>query len=150
MTANVTRRRGRAADAIRVLGLVVRYAWAAPASVLGLALTLVGCAFGARARRTQGVVEVAGGMLASLASRLPGLHSFEAITLGHVVLGHTHDVLDKHRAHEHVHVRQFERWGVLFFPAYLACSLFRWLQGRRPYWDNPFERQAREGESKAH
>lgn len=72
------------------------------------------------------------------------------MTASHVVLGHTHDLLAMHRAHEHVHVREFERWGVLFFPAYLACSAYQWLRGRRLYWDNPFEREAREWESKAH
>ena len=29
-------------------------------------------------------------------------------------------------------------------PAYLGCSLALWLMGRRPYYDNPFERQAYE------
>ena len=29
-------------------------------------------------------------------------------------------------------------------PAYLSCSLVLWLIGRRPYHDNPFERQAYE------
>ena len=28
-------------------------------------------------------------------------------------------------------------------PAYLICSLFLWINGRRPYLDNPFELQAR-------
>jgi len=41
-----------------------------------------------------------------------------------------------------VHVRQFERWGPLMGPAYLGCSLVLWLMRRRPYRDNPFERQA--------
>jgi hypothetical protein len=27
-------------------------------------------------------------------------------------------------------------------PAYLLCSLALWLAGRRPYRDNPFEREA--------
>ncbi len=150
MTASVALARGRTAGVIRVLAAAGRYAWAAPASAVGLALSVLGCVFGARARVTHGVVEVAGGLLARLAERTPGLHQFEAITLGHVVLGHTHDLLARHRAHEHVHVRQFERWGVLLFVAYPACSAYQWTRGRRPYWDNPFECEAREGESKAH
>ena len=41
-----------------------------------------------------------------------------------------------------MHVRQYERWGPLMGPAYLLASLVAWLRGRRPYRDNPFERQA--------
>jgi hypothetical protein len=43
-----------------------------------------------------------------------------AITLGHVVLATTESALKKTRSHERVHVRQYERWGPFFIPAYLA------------------------------
>ena len=65
-----------------------------------------------------------------------------AMTLGHTVLGQTDAALDLCRNHELVHVRQFERWGPLMGPAYLGCSLTLWLLGRRPYHDNPFEKEA--------
>jgi hypothetical protein len=65
------------------------------------------------------------------------------MTLGHTILGRTDAALDIARAHELVHVRQFERWGPLMGPAYLLCSLVLWLARRDPYRDNPFERQAR-------
>ena len=65
-----------------------------------------------------------------------------AFTLGHTVFGQTDAALDVTHDHERVHVRQFERWGPLMGPAYLGCSLVLWLAGRRPYRDNPFERQA--------
>ena len=65
-----------------------------------------------------------------------------AFTLGHTVFGQTDAALDVTHDHERVHVRQFERWGPLMGPAYLGCSLVLWLMGRRPYRDNPFERQA--------
>jgi len=139
--------RGFVGGAARVLRRSLRYAWAAPVSIVGLVLAAIAVALGARARVTLGVVEVAGGRLATLAARTPRLGQFEALTLGHVVLGHGHDVLERHRAHEHVHVRQFERWGVLLVPAYLACGAFQRFRGRRAYWDNPFEREARAGES---
>ena len=51
------------------------------------------------------------------------------------------------RAHERVHVAQYERWGPLFLPAYFASSLWQWLRGRRAYWDNRFEVEARRAES---
>jgi hypothetical protein len=41
-----------------------------------------------------------------------------------------------------VHVRQYERWGVLFFPLYAASSLWQLARGRDPYRDNRFEREA--------
>jgi hypothetical protein len=46
------------------------------------------------------------------------------------------------RAHERVHVRQYERWGPLFLPSYLFLSLYMYLRGCDPYRDNPFEREA--------
>jgi hypothetical protein len=39
-------------------------------------------------------------------------------------------------------VRQYERWGVLFFPLYLGSSLWQLLRGRSPYYANRFEREA--------
>ena len=50
--------------------------------------------------------------------------------------------LDRSRAHERVHVRQCERWGPLFIPAYLLASAVLWCQGRDFYEENPFEREA--------
>ena len=62
--------------------------------------------------------------------------------LGHVVLGSTQAALDISREHERVHVRQYERWGPFFVPAYLLCSLRCYLAGKDYYRDNPFEREA--------
>ncbi len=64
------------------------------------------------------------------------------MTLGHVVLGRIPSALDVCRDHELVHVRQYERWGPLFLPAYLIASLIALLQGKRAYMDNFFEREA--------
>jgi hypothetical protein len=47
------------------------------------------------------------------------------------------------RSHEHAHVRQYERWGVLFFPLYAGASVLAWLGAGSPYWHNHFEQQAR-------
>jgi hypothetical protein len=55
--------------------------------------------------------------------------------------------LHRLRTHEHEHVRQYERWGVLFFAAYPLSSLWQLLRGHRPYMDNWFEIQARARES---
>jgi hypothetical protein len=64
------------------------------------------------------------------------------MALGHDVLGQSIAELDAAYEHELVHVRQYERWGLLFVPAYLVASLWQKARGRHPYWDNPFEREA--------
>jgi hypothetical protein len=99
--------------------------------------------FGARARLIHGAIEVSGGRMAAVVARLPPEIRFSAITLGHVVLGLSPELLDRVRRHEQVHVRQYERWGLLFFPLYAGASLVAWLGARHPYWHNHFERQAR-------
>jgi hypothetical protein len=62
-----------------------------------------------------------------------------ALTLGHCILGQSTESLHAARDHEHVHVRQYQRWGPFFLPAYLAWSAVLWFQGRDAYLENPFE-----------
>ena len=118
------------------------YAWAAPYTVVGLVLGLLVILLGGSGRVQQGVLEFGGGRLGRRLSRLRAPFAFSAITIGHVVLGLDHPTLAAVRAHEQVHVRQYERWGPLFVPAYLLSSLVELLRGRRPYLDNWFEREA--------
>jgi hypothetical protein len=120
------------------------YLWVLPTSSLGLLALVVACTRGrVQTRVVAGVLEIHGGWIAHLLrdyTLLPGGAS--AMTLGHVVLGRSQRLLDQTRDHERVHVRQCERWGPLFIPAYLGASLIVWLRGGRPYDDNPFEREA--------
>lgn len=118
------------------------YVWAAPNSLVGLLLGLVALALGAKARVNSGTLEIIGGLLGCAVIRLPRPYQFAAITLGHVILAVSHEMLLSLRDHEHVHVRQYERWGILFLPAYLLSSLWQTLRGRRAYTANYFERQA--------
>ncbi len=118
------------------------YLWASPNSLLGLLAGTLMVATGGRARLVQGVVECEGGLLAHCAQALPAAVSFNALTLGHVILGRCAADLDGARTHEHVHVRQYELLGPVFLPAYLAASGWALLRGHRPYRDNWFERQA--------
>jgi len=127
---------------MRLARILLRYAWASPATLVGLALAGIAGAFGATACVRKGVVEVAGGRLAGFLGSAGPLRPI-AITFGHVVLGVTHVVLERERAHEHAHVRQYERWGALFFPLYAASSCYELLRGGDPYRGNAFERQAR-------
>lgn len=119
-----------------------RYAWAAPATLAGVALALPAIALGARARVVRGALEVGGGRLEQGVAAMPFARRFGAITFGHVIIGVNDGVLAACRDHEHVHVRQYERWGALFFPLYLGSSLVQLLRGRDPYLDNRFEREA--------
>ena len=119
-----------------------RYIWAAPNTVLGLLLLPAGMWRG-QALVVDGVLEVHGPLLAWLLTHvtvLPGGAS--AITLGHVVLGRDQRALESTRAHERVHVRQCERWGPLFVPAYLLASIWAMLCCRHPYLQNRFEVEA--------
>ena len=68
---------------------------------------------------------------------------FNAICCGHFVFGMTTAELDRLRRHEHAHVRQYERWGLLFFFAYPLASLIAWRRGGHYYRDNVFEVEAR-------
>ena len=137
-------RRWAADDARMPFGLrLARYGWASPCTVVGLCLCAPAFLFGAKARVVDGVIEVALSphkMPAAVQRILP----FTAITFGHMVLGVSEQELDRLRTHEQAHVRQYERWGILFFAAYPTASLWQWLAGRRPYMDNGFEVQARE------
>ena len=118
------------------------YAWAAPYTALGLVLGGATLLAGGWWRTRAGAIEFGGGRAGRLATRLPPPFCFSAMTLGHVVLGTDAETLDQVRAHEQVHVRQYERWGPLFMPAYLLSSLGQLLRGGRPYRDNRFEREA--------
>lgn len=121
---------------------LARYAWAAPATLVGLVFAGVACSFGARSRIVDGCVEIAGGGLARVIASLPRSARFVAITFGHVILGVDHATLEAVRRHEQAHVRQYERLGILFFPLYAGSSLVQLLLGREPYHDNRFEREA--------
>jgi hypothetical protein len=121
---------------------IAKYGWAAPYSLLGLVFGCIAVLLGASVRKVAGAVEFGGGALGRMLHRLPPWMSFSAITFGHVILGADHVTLARLRAHEQVHVRQYERWGPLYLPAYITCSLVELLRGRNPYRDNYFEREA--------
>lgn len=125
------------------LSQLLRLLWAAPWSLVGMLLggLMLACRgrgrVRVRVRVVQGALEFSGGALAALPWPM------DAITLGHVILGRNAALLDGLRCHEQVHVRQYERWGILLVPAYLASSAWHGLIGGDAYRDNAFERQAR-------
>ncbi len=119
------------------------YAWSAPTTALGLVAGALTLASGGKAQVRQGAVEFHGGFARWFLGRVCRA---SAMTLGHVILGQDAWCLDFCRDHEQAHIRQCERWGPAFVPAYLACSLWEWTRrhrGRHYYFDNYFERDAR-------
>lgn len=121
--------------------------WVLPVSLLGLLVAMLARISGGAVQRVDGVLEASGGWPAWLLRRgFPFSGPVAAITLGHVVVGASRDALTATRIHERVHVRQFERWGVLLLVAYPLAGLYAGLRGGDPYRDNVFERQARAAE----
>jgi hypothetical protein len=125
---------------VRRLSRMAAYAWAAPNSLIGLFAGALLLSFGGRARVVAGTLEVA---LIRSESATDRPWRFDAVTLGHVVLAHSDDALAALRPHEHAHVRQYERWGPFFLPAYAASSAWHWMRGGHAHADNHFERSAR-------
>jgi hypothetical protein len=127
----------------RVVRRLACIAWVAPNTCLGLSLVPLVLMTGGGLQYVQGVVEIYGGAVEWLLIWLVPLpNGASAVTLGHAILGRNREVLDRCRIHEQVHVRQYERWGPLFLPAYFGASLWQWIRGGRPYRDNPFEKEA--------
>jgi hypothetical protein len=120
-----------------IVSTLVGHLWPAPYTMAGIAIGLL---LQARFRRVDGIIEVHGPPVATALARLPV--PAMAMTFGHVVFGRDDTTLMVTRAHERVHVRQYERWGLLFVPAYLVCSAVLYLRGRDAYRDNPFEEEA--------
>ena len=141
--------------AIRALA----YAWAAPTTLVGLAAGALTLATGGHVQRRRGCLEFHGGFsrwlgeagylrwlgqnrVARWLGRIK-FHGFGAMTLGHVIIARDGRYLESCRDHEQAHVRQAEKWGPAFIPAYLIASVWAWKQGRHYYLDNWFERDAR-------
>ena len=116
---------------------IAAYLWVFPYTIVGIAIGLL---LMGRFRLVDGVIEIHGVWVAAVLDRLPV--AAMALTFGHVVFGQTEKALNVTREHERVHVRQYERWGIMFGPAYLAASALLYLRGKDAYRDNPFEVEA--------
>lgn len=126
----------------RRIALLLRMLWALPCSMVGALLGMAIVALGGSARRVDHTIEVA---LAVEQPHTPAWARqlrFSAITLGHVIVGQSHEALAALRAHERVHVQQYELFGPLFFVAYPGASVWALIQGQCHYRGNHFEMQA--------
>src|ERR1700722_16262045 len=114
------------------------YLWALPATVIVLSLAAAAVASGGRMRVRAGVVEAWGGVVGRILRGGRLNRGGAAMTLGHVILARNLECLLQSREHELLHVRQFERWGPFFLPAYLLVGAWLWFRGYHPYLGNPF------------
>ena len=134
----------------QALSATLRYLWTLPNTLIGACFVPLAYLSGGRVKPVEGILEVHGRAIAWLLRRfVPLAGGAAAITLGHIVIGRDEADLERCRSHEQAHVRQYERWGPFFLPAYFAAALVARLKGGDAYFDNPFERQARD-ESKVH
>ena len=104
------------------------YLWAAPTTAVGLVAGVLTLVSGGRVQVERGALEFYGGFARWLLEHRAVRAS--AMTLGHVILGRDSGCLDSCRDHEQAHVRQVERWGAFFLPAYVLASAWAWRQGR--------------------
>ena len=115
------------------------YLWALPASLVGLAFAWCSWRIGARLRFRRGILEVSGrGSRLLLDALAPPGWCIHATTLGHVVLARDRRSLAGTRAHEAVHVRQYECWGVAFLPAYILAAVVTGSRGGAGFLEKPF------------
>ncbi|MGE0085897.1 MAG: hypothetical protein AB7S75_15930 [Desulfococcaceae bacterium] len=104
---------------------------------------------GGNIRWIRGVVEVSSPFIAKFLKHcIPVAGGASAMTLGHIIIGRDMDCLDSARIHELVHVRQCEKWGLFFIPAYFTATFIAFCKGRDPYLGNVFEREAYEKEAR--
>ncbi|HEY0914825.1 MAG TPA: hypothetical protein VGE22_08150 [Solimonas sp.] len=130
---------------IRLGWALVRLAWPLPWTLAGLLLALpalLGGGWQWRRIGGTGALFAYGGFSGWVLAR----GWVGAITIGHLVLARDADAMERTLAHELVHVRQYERWGLLFPLLYLWASCDAWRRGGRAYWDNRYEIEARQAE----
>ncbi len=120
----------------------LRYIWPLPITLFGLLLASIVKASGGHCSRYDNALEASNGAAFRLLWLMNPWGHIEAITLGHVILARDSDTAARLRTHEHTHVRQYERWGVIFPFAYLASSAIAMMKGGDAYRDNVFEREA--------
>jgi hypothetical protein len=120
----------------------LRWLWPSPWTAFGLLIACLGLPGRGKIERYQGALIAYGRFIAWLLERVPIMGGAAALTLGHCILARTREDAVGTFEHEWVHVRQYERWGPFFVPAYFGCSVWLWMRSCDPYLKNPFEIEA--------
>ena len=132
------------------IGTLLGIVWASPLTVFGLLLALPVILHRGHVQIVRGhtFAILARGPCADAMLRRHPFGAMNAMALGHVVIA-THDGLSSRvLVHELAHVRQAERWGLVFPFAYLASSAWAAVRGKDAYWHNRFEIAARKAEKR--
>ena len=119
------------------------YLWPSPYTLLGLLVYLIPIRGSRSLIVHRGTIGVFGPAVERLLVRAPVLGGAAAMTFGHAILARDKETFIETWNHERVHVDQYQRCGLLFVPMYLGVGLLLKLQRKDPYWDNPFEIEAR-------
>jgi hypothetical protein len=120
-----------------------RYFWPLPYTIFGLMVFLVPIRGSRSLLFHRGTVGVIGPAVERLLVRAPVLGGAAAMTFGHAILARDRETFFSTWNHERIHVDQYQKWGWLFVPMYLGVSVWLMLIRKDPYWDNPFEIEAR-------
>ena len=121
---------------------LLRILWPLPVTVIALLLAAIIRATGGRIEKHGIALETFGSVAPKILWLMNPWANIEAITLGHVIIARDVATAKRLRAHEHTHVRQYERWGVIFPFAYLVASAIAVFKGGDAYRDNIFEVEA--------
>lgn len=130
------------------IGTLLGILWALPLTVAGLLFALPVFAWRGHAQLVRGrtaALLVRGPFADAVLSRHP-FGAMTAMALGHVIIAEHQGLSSRVLMHELAHVRQAERWGIVFPFAYLASSAWAGMRGRDAYWHNRFEIAARKAE----
>jgi hypothetical protein len=119
---------------------ILQMLWTLPNTLIGLVLGFLSFTWPRWDERRALVFESDRGF-----RKLHSRSNYIAITLGNVIVTNPNPSKETMR-HEFAHVRQYEAWGSFFALAYAFFGLKLWLEDKKPYQDNPFEREAREAE----
>lgn len=125
------------------LWLFIKIAWAAPTSLIGLLMALLGAKPYRVIRGQVWQWRSSWGLWAWLNGK-----NFIATTLGNISIV-SPDWIDNEttQKHEAIHTAQAYILGPLFLPFYAICSLVTKMNGGDLYWDNALEDYAYRHES---
>lgn len=130
------------------IGTILGMFWALPLTLVGLLFALPVFAWRGHAQLIRGrtvALLVRGPFADMVLSRHP-FGAMTAMALGHVIIAEHQGLSSRVLMHELEHVRQAQRWGIIFPFAYLASSAWAGIRGRDAYWHNRFEIAARKAE----
>lgn len=130
------------------IGTLLGILWALPLSIVGLLVALPVFAWRGHAQLIRGrtVALLVRGPLADILLSHHPFGAMAAMALGHIIIAEQQGLSARVLMHELAHVRQAQRWGIVFPFAYLASSAWAGIRGRDAYWHNRFEIAARKAE----